>query len=223
MSREALAKVIQRSISDGAFRRQLATDPTGALRGYDLSSDELTAIKSGDATRLTALGVEQRMSKAFTLPTDASASSAAVSSDLGASYSGAVATGTGATISGAFADPGSSAAQGSIMDPATGGAVTRADIDPGASGVGNGALVTGDGTDAEPLIVDVGGASHGAAITPGDTADRLDAATDPDGPQWFHALTPPEGNATDVLVTDEAGAGGASGIAEASDGPNITP
>ena len=223
MSREALAKVIQRSISDGAFRRQLSTDPTGALRGYDLSSDEFAAIKSGDANRLTTLGVEQRMSKAFTLATDASASSASVSSDLGASYSGALATGAGATTSGAFADPGSAAAAGSVMDPATGGALTQAEIDPGTGGTGQGALITGDGADADPLIVDVGGASHGAAITGGDTSDTLGADTDPDGPQWFHVLTPPEGNATDVLVTDDAGAGGASGLAEASDGPNITP
>jgi hypothetical protein len=67
MSKEALAQVVQRSISDAAFRNQLATDPTGALRRYDLTADETAAIRHGDATRLTALGIEQRMSKAFLL------------------------------------------------------------------------------------------------------------------------------------------------------------
>src|SRR5207249_387743 len=40
MSKEALAKVVQRAISDAAFRRQLNSDPTGALRGFDLSGDD---------------------------------------------------------------------------------------------------------------------------------------------------------------------------------------
>jgi hypothetical protein len=67
MSKEALAKVVQRAISDAAFRRQLNSDPSGALRGFDLSADEMSAIRTGDAGRLTTLGVDQRMSKAYTL------------------------------------------------------------------------------------------------------------------------------------------------------------
>jgi hypothetical protein len=67
MSKDALAKVVQRAISDAAFRRQLNSDPTGALRGFDLSTDELSALRTGDAGRLSALGVDQRMSKAFGL------------------------------------------------------------------------------------------------------------------------------------------------------------
>ena len=38
MSKEALAKVVQRAISDGAFRRQLSSDPGTALRGFDLTA-----------------------------------------------------------------------------------------------------------------------------------------------------------------------------------------
>src|SRR5438552_15912626 len=94
MSKEALTKVVQRSISDAAFRRQLATDPTGALRRFDLTADEASAIRNGDATRLTALGIEQRMSKAFTIAagdgSSSQVSSASVTSDLSASHSGAV-------------------------------------------------------------------------------------------------------------------------------------
>src|SRR6266540_4124671 len=39
MSKEALAKVVQRAISDAGFRRQLSTDPAGALRGFGLTGD----------------------------------------------------------------------------------------------------------------------------------------------------------------------------------------
>jgi hypothetical protein len=67
MSKDALAKVVQRAISDAAFRRQLNTDPTGALRGFDLSSDEMSALRTGDAGRLSTLGIDQRMSKAFAI------------------------------------------------------------------------------------------------------------------------------------------------------------
>jgi hypothetical protein len=80
MSKEALAKVVQRAISDAAFRRQLNSDPAGALRGFDLSSDEMSAIRTGDAGRLTTLGVDQRMSKAYTLGTSFASRNAA--SDL---------------------------------------------------------------------------------------------------------------------------------------------
>ena len=67
MSKDSLAKVVQRAISDAAFRRQLNSDPAGALRGFDLSSDELSALRTGDAGRLSTLGIDQRMSKAFAI------------------------------------------------------------------------------------------------------------------------------------------------------------
>jgi hypothetical protein len=67
VSKEALTKVVQRSINDAAFRRQLATDASGALRGYDLTADEIGAMRSRDAAKLTAFGVDIRMSKVFTL------------------------------------------------------------------------------------------------------------------------------------------------------------
>jgi hypothetical protein len=67
MSKEALTTVVQRSISDPAFRRQLATDATSALGSYDLTADESSALRSRDAGKLTSLGVDVRMSKVFTL------------------------------------------------------------------------------------------------------------------------------------------------------------
>ena len=85
MSKEAITKVVQRAISDAGFRRQLSTDPTGALRGFDLSADEAAALRAGDAGRLSALGVDQRMSKAFALGGASVAATRAGGNDLSAS------------------------------------------------------------------------------------------------------------------------------------------
>jgi len=60
-----LDKVIQRAISDAAFRRQLQANPQAALRGFKLTDDEVAALRSGDAGKLGSLGIDQRMSKAF--------------------------------------------------------------------------------------------------------------------------------------------------------------
>lgn len=65
MTQQALAQVVQRSISDPAFRRQLQSDAASALRGYELSDDEARAIRTRDAARLTDYGIDRRMSKAF--------------------------------------------------------------------------------------------------------------------------------------------------------------
>ena len=60
-----LEKVIQRAISDAAFRRQLQSNPEAALRGFKLTQDEVAALRGGDAGKLTSLGIDQRMSKTF--------------------------------------------------------------------------------------------------------------------------------------------------------------
>src|SRR5213594_4000893 len=109
MSKEALAKVVQRAISDAAFRRQLNSDPTGALRGFDLSADEASALRTGDAGRLSSLGVDQRMSKSFAL--GGLASTRTSSSDL---------------------TPGG----GPSVDASGSEAMRSADIDGGTSGTG---------------------------------------------------------------------------------------
>jgi len=96
MSKDSLAKVVQRAISDAGFRRQLSTDPAGALRGFKLSADEMSAIRTGDAGRLSALGVDQRMSKAFALAGTFGATRVSAS-DLSSSVS-MVDDGTGAGV-----------------------------------------------------------------------------------------------------------------------------
>jgi hypothetical protein len=84
MSKGTVNQVIQRAIGDAAFRRQLQSDPKKALAGFDLTADERSAITSGDPGKLTALGVDQRMSKAFNLSGISAASASAVSPDLSA-------------------------------------------------------------------------------------------------------------------------------------------
>src|SRR5438270_5058927 len=83
MASKNLGAVIQRAISDGAFRRQLQSDPAAALRGFNLTPDEVAAIRSGDSGRLMSLGVDQRMSKAFTVSAAAMGSTRSATSDLG--------------------------------------------------------------------------------------------------------------------------------------------
>ena len=41
MSKGTLGQVVKRAISDAAFRRQLQTDPEGALKGFDLTAKNL--------------------------------------------------------------------------------------------------------------------------------------------------------------------------------------
>jgi len=85
MSKQDLIKVVQRSINDAAFRRQLTTDTTGALRGYSLTPDEIGALRSRDAGRLTAFGVDTRMSKVFTIDQGAMGN-ATITGDSGAMH-----------------------------------------------------------------------------------------------------------------------------------------
>jgi hypothetical protein len=80
-----LEKVIQRAISDAAFRRQLQSNPEAALRGFNLTGDEVAALRSGDAGKLMSLGIDQRMSKTFQVGGESfssMASRAAIGGDL---------------------------------------------------------------------------------------------------------------------------------------------
>ena len=67
MASQNLENVIQRAISDAAFRRLLQSNPDAALRGFKLTSDEVAALRSGDSARLISFGIDQRMSKTFTM------------------------------------------------------------------------------------------------------------------------------------------------------------
>jgi hypothetical protein len=134
MSKEALAKVVQRAISDAAFRRQLNSDPAGALRGFDLSADEASALRTGDAGRLSTLGVDQRMSKSFALG-GGLASTRMSSSDLtpgGGPSTVDDLSGAG----GRTAIPGDPIRPGGSADASGSEAMRSADVDAGTSGTG---------------------------------------------------------------------------------------
>src|SRR6266699_4838 len=77
-----LERVIQRAISDAAFRRQLHSNPEAALRGLNLTASEVAALRSGDAGKLTSLGIDQRMSKTFAFGGDSIASRSSIGGDL---------------------------------------------------------------------------------------------------------------------------------------------
>src|SRR6266850_7074676 len=98
MSKEILTKVVQRAISDGAFRRQLSNDPNTALRGFDLTPNEAAAIRSGDSGRLSALGIDVRMSKAFNLAGGEAVANSMTPADI-TTGSGALTPGDGAGAS----------------------------------------------------------------------------------------------------------------------------
>ncbi|HEV8228410.1 MAG TPA: Os1348 family NHLP clan protein [Candidatus Limnocylindria bacterium] len=163
MSKEALAKVVQRAISDAAFRRQLSTDPAGALRGFDLSADESAAIRTGDAGRLSALGVDQRMSKAYALSGLSLGATKIAGSDVSASRL----TGMPESNASAFAEANASGTQS---------AFNSAD-QTGSGGSFGSALV--DGSDANAALIN-DGASGVRTIIPTEPqgANTADASND---------------------------------------------
>ena len=106
MASKNLGAVIQRAISDGAFRRQLQSDPAAALRGFNLSPDEIAAIRSGDSGKLMSLGVDQRMSKAFTVGGGFLGATRSTPSDLSSGANTLVGDATVGTREGIVGDPG---------------------------------------------------------------------------------------------------------------------
>ena len=110
MASKNLGAVIQRAISDGAFRRQLQSDPAAALRGFNLTAAEIAAIRSGDSSKLMSLGVDQRMSKAFSV-------SGANMGGTRSSVSDLQAGGTASTIAN---DPTAGTREGIVGDPTSG-------------------------------------------------------------------------------------------------------
>jgi len=131
MSKEALAKVVQRAISDAGFRRQLNSDPAGALKGFDLSADEVSALRTGDAGRLSTLGIDQRMSKSFALAGAAAAtrmSQGDLSSGTPAMVDDASGQGSHTRI------PSDPIRSGGSADASGAEATRSADVDGGTSG-----------------------------------------------------------------------------------------
>jgi len=182
MSKTTVNQVIQRAISDAAFRRQLQRDPANALAGFDLSKDERAAITSGDPSRLTGLGVDQRMSKAFVIGGMGEASKVLVS-DAGTSGNAVLVDESGATGQGALIDDGGSSDAVLVSDA-------------GASGSG---VIVGDPTapDAEGFL---------PTINVGDTTS---AATVEASDSYYPEMTLPARSAGDTTSAAEATVGDA--------------
>ena len=118
-----LEKVVQRAISDAGFRRLLQSNPDAALRDFKLTTDEVAALKSGDATRLMSFGVDQRMSKTFSF-SDVTMAHQSLTTDL-----------TSGTPSASLTEPNSAGAtHGAVIDEDTSGATRGAVIDQDTSG-----------------------------------------------------------------------------------------
>ncbi len=63
MSMQAVTEILERALSDAAFREQLKINFDAAVKGYDLTADEIAALKKGDESTLRAMGVDERLSK----------------------------------------------------------------------------------------------------------------------------------------------------------------
>src|SRR5438445_8068965 len=148
MASKNLGAVIQRAISDGAFRRQLQSDPAAALRGFNLSPDEIAAIRSGDSGKLMSLGVDQRMSKAFTVGGGFLGATRSTGSDLGGGGANTlVGDATVGTREGIVGDPGATSRE-ALTTGDTSGVRAVNDVAPFEGNVNSVADSTASGTRA---------------------------------------------------------------------------
>jgi len=115
MTETVLKEIVHRAVSDGAFRAQLRNDAATALAGFSLTTEERTAITSGDPARLSALGIDQRMSKAFGLGVLQDASKVVIATDVGAGGA-------------AFIDEGPGGSTVIVGDPASGEAPAATEV-----------------------------------------------------------------------------------------------
>src|SRR3989442_10446478 len=140
-----LNDVVQRAISDAAFRSQLRSDPATALRGFNLSPEETRALSSGDPAKLVALGIDQRMSKVFVAGETGTPFQTNATGDVGVSHAALTSTGgrlaSGQTVN--IGDPDAILISGRDERDALAGPHYRNDPDYRAS--------SGDAASAAPL------------------------------------------------------------------------
>ena len=245
MTREAVIKVVQRAVSDGAFRTQLSRDAATALRGFDLTPAEVSAIRSGDSGRISALGVDLRMSKVFTLAgtdgradsvlttgTDSSLTSG-VNSSLTSGADAAIQSGTDSSLT---AGANTSVNSVDTIDAGSMGSAAQTGESAGTQVVqwdGNddaplGTVIPGEPAHAFGAQMPEGGAFGDNTLTAGDEGYLPSvgfAETSQGGTQASSAgFATDEGQLTnDLNSSASAGEGGAGTGAEAHDGPEIQP
>jgi hypothetical protein len=67
MSKEAVEAIIGKAVVDGRFREALFTDPEEALAGYELTGEEVAALKAMDREGIESFAgaLDERISKAL--------------------------------------------------------------------------------------------------------------------------------------------------------------
>ena len=67
MSKEAVEAIIGKAVVDSQFREALFADPERALAGYDLTGEEVAALKAIDAEEIESFAgaLDERISKAL--------------------------------------------------------------------------------------------------------------------------------------------------------------
>jgi hypothetical protein len=63
MSKAGVEAFAAKAVADMTFRQKIKENPDAALAGYDLTSEEKAAVKSGNASRLRELGIDERITK----------------------------------------------------------------------------------------------------------------------------------------------------------------
>jgi len=180
MASKNLGTVIQRAISDGAFRRQLQSDPAAALRGFNLSPEEIAAVRSGDSSRLMSLGVDQRMSKAFTIGAQSSqATRSALTGDVSGNTSNVLGgDNTTGAREGIVGDP-TTGARSAVTDGQLGGAAHGAVADGDNATGGREAFTSGDETGSRATVSSPGGATSHELNDSDNTTGSRGLFTDP--------------------------------------------
>ena len=159
MAKGTLGQVIQRAISDAAFRNRLRTDPGGALSGFDLTPAERAALQSGDAAKLASFGVDQRMSKAFAMGEAASGASRLVGTDV--------------NMGTAIIDGGTQLGTNAILEDTSGS--IRSAINDGDGPFDSGSVDTGSGTTLN-AVRDDGGPFDSGSVDAGTATGREGSA-----------------------------------------------
>jgi hypothetical protein len=198
MASKKLGALIQRAISDEAFRRQLQSDPAAALRGFNLTQDEIAAIRSGDSSKLVTLGVDQRMSKAFTAAGFLGASRSTVSDLSAGGSASALANDPTAGVREGIVGESTWGLRAALATGTTDGTRAVHDVAPYEGNVNGLADPTVAGTRSEPLAGDptiddnvaAAGAGRGGSLT-GD----MSGSASPEPVRAVNDVAPFDGNA----------------------------
>jgi hypothetical protein len=200
VTREAVVRVVQRAISDGSFRTQLTRDAASALRGFDLTPAEIAAIKSGDSGRISALGVDLRMSKAFTIGASDGSRDSVLTTGTDSSLASGVNSGVNSAMTSGVDSSGASTVNSSLT---TG---TDSSLAAGVNSGTNSALTGGVNSSANAVdTIDSGaggtdaaatGESQGTQVVQWDGNDDAPLSTViPGEPAHAFGAQTPEGNA----------------------------